>query len=116
GAPGPSLAAVVLVIKGEVFIKGMRQDFTLSEPPGPALLLGGDVTQSAAVPQSIDKLPAWAEGKDNEKAKVIRALLGRFRKLALEKGVTAALDELLGSADVHEQRLRLGLAGAFDEL
>src|SRR5262249_21752798 len=56
GDPGPSLAAVVLVIKGEVFIKGMRQDFTLSEPPGPALLLGGDVTQSAAVPQSIDKL------------------------------------------------------------
>jgi uncharacterized protein (TIGR03000 family) len=114
--PGPSLAVVVLVIKGEAFIKGFRRDYSLAEPPGPALLLGGDVTQSAAVPQAIDKLPDWAEGKDNEKARAIRALLGRFRKLTIDKGVMAALDEFLGSADAGEQRLGLVMAGAFDEL
>jgi uncharacterized protein (TIGR03000 family) len=113
--PGPSLAVVVLVLQGEVYAKGIRRDFTLSAPPGPALLLG-DVTRGAAEPQHLEKLPDWVTEKDNEKARAIRAMLARFRTLSIEKGVPAAVEAFLTSPNVPEQRFGIVLAGAFDEL
>jgi hypothetical protein len=113
----PALAWTVLALKGEVVLKGPRQDFTLKAPPGPALLAGYALAEGESSPQFLDKLPAWAAGPGaGEKAQKLAAIMARWRKRAAEASVNEATDELLSSDDPTARRTAVLLLAALDDI
>jgi hypothetical protein len=120
--PGPKDAPtanlVFLVLKGHVELEHSHHVFGLSAPPGPAMIAWDSVTGQDEAPKGLDKLPPWAEsdgGTDEATAKK-KAVLERFRKLALAKSPEAALEELLQSTDPWERRLAVFGMGALDDI
>src|SRR5438445_5536026 len=68
-------------------------------------------------PQQLKQLPDWAEPTGaTEKAKRVKAILAKFRKLAVEKSINEAIDELLQSDEEAERRAAIVLMGALDDL
>jgi hypothetical protein len=112
----PALAVVLLVIHGEALVNGPTIALNMKAPPGPALVEGSDLGHIDPKVSHLDKLPAWAAGMDDERSKRIKAVLARFQKAAAAKGVSAALDDLLKSSEVGDQRSGIVLCGALDEL
>ncbi len=114
---GPALALVILALKGEVELKGKDKEFTLKAPPGPALLMTDSLDATVLAPQQLGKLPVWAEPTGaTEKAKRVKAVLAKFRRLAVEKSINEAIDELLHSDIESERRAAIVLMGAMDDL
>lgn len=115
---GPALAIVGLAVKGEIELKGKEHHLTLKAPPGLALIEGDGLEEFDPKPEYLDKLPAWAvEGApETERGKLVRALLGRFRKQVLAKGVGEALDAMMQSDNPLERRGAVILMGATDDL
>jgi hypothetical protein len=113
----PVLAWFVLALKGEVVLKGPRHEFTLTAPPGPALLEGDTLGEDEPSPQFLDKLPAWAAGPGgSERAKKLSAVMARWRKRAAETSVSEATDELLRSDDEAARRSAVLLLAALDDM
>jgi uncharacterized protein (TIGR03000 family) len=113
---GPALAAFVLALKGDIDLKGSGgREFTLKAP---ALLQAEDLNSEAPLDvEKLDKLPEWAEpDPSSERFKRIQAVLGRFRKLAVDKGIGEALDTMAASDDSNDRRSAVVLMGAFDDL
>jgi hypothetical protein len=100
----PAANLLLLVVKGEARVKHGGSTHFMKAPPGPALLhwcnqVGGES------PEQLDALPAWADAqrRDTERAKMLKAAMDKFRKLALEKSLPAAIDQFLAS-DVPGER------------
>ncbi|MBL8794457.1 MAG: hypothetical protein JNM56_11170 [Planctomycetia bacterium] len=113
----PSISAMLLVLKGEAEVKGPHKHFNLKAPPGPALIEVDDLGESDAAVKHLDKLPAWATEEGNtDRAKLVKATLAKFRKLAVAKSVPQALDELSASDQEVERTTAIYLMGATDDL
>lgn len=114
---GPALAIAILALKGEVELKGKEKQFTLKAPPGPALLMADSLDEPELAPQQLKQLPDWAEPTGaTEKAKRVKAVLAKFRKLAIEKSINEAIDDLLNSDAEPERRAAIVLMGALDDV
>lgn len=113
----PSIAALLLVVKGEADVKGPNKHFNLKAPPGPALLEVDDLGESEVTVKHLDKLPAWATDEGNtERSKMVKATLAKFRKLASAKSIPQALDDLVNSEQEVDRSTAVYLMGATDDL
>ncbi len=114
---GPPLAWNVLVLKGEVLLKGPKREVAMKAPPGPALFEGDSIGVPVGAPEHLNKLPAWAtEDANSERGKKIKALAARIRQDFTEKSVDDAIGNLLASKEVLEQRAAVVLLAATDNL
>jgi hypothetical protein len=113
---GPALAGAALALTGEIELKGPTRQFTLTAPPGPALLLADDTTGFEPRTRHLDKLPDWALPNQSERSQKVRAAAAKFRALAQQKSIGDALDALLNSDDPVERTVGVVLCGALDEL
>lgn len=113
---GPALAVVAVALRGEVEVRGKEKHFLLKGPPGPALLHAGNLDVADAAPQHLDRVPEWADGRETEREKKFAAIAARFRGVAVEKSVEAAVDALLKSDDADERAVAVTLMGATDDL
>jgi hypothetical protein len=116
----PALVWAVLVVKGEVHLKGPRRELTLKAPPGPALLMGDSVADPEPQPGFLKELPDWCPERlsdlgGTEKGKKVLAIVARWRKQAIEKGVGPAIEGFLHSDDPLERRLAVLWLGATDD-
>jgi hypothetical protein len=113
----PELAFVVLVMKGEVELKGPTKQFTLKAPPGPALLEGSAGGEIDPTVQKLDKLPDWAANPGSTAmGKKYKAMMARWRKRAAETSLGEATAEMLKSDDQMERRAAVMLLAATDDL
>jgi hypothetical protein len=113
----PAYAFVVVALSGSVDLVAGQKHVSLQAPPGPALLLGDGIGETDPSPQHLDQLPDWATDKViTEQGKAVQASLGKLRRLASERGITAALEELLKSDDPGDRRLAVHALGALDDL
>lgn len=114
---GPTLAFVVLALKGDVTVKARGREISLKAPPGPALLIGDNIDDDESHPQHLDRLPEWATGTAlTERGQKTRAAVAKFRKLATEKSVSEAATALAHSDDETERRVGVNLLAATDDL
>jgi hypothetical protein len=115
---GPAVALIVLALKGEVIVKGPKHEFTLKAPPGHALIHGEDLMDPEDIkPEFLKELPAWAKpAQDNEEAKMRRAAILKFKKLAQGKSLGDALDEFVKSENKAERRSAVNVMAALDDL
>jgi hypothetical protein len=113
----PSANLLLLVVKGEARVKHGGARHFMKAPPGPALLHWCNEVGSES-PEPLGALPPWADAqrRNTEEAKKVKAALDRFRKLALEKSIPAALDESLASDDPIDRSLAIVFLGATDNL
>lgn len=114
----PTADLTFLVLKGDVQLEHGGHVLGLGAPPGPAMLEWDSVTGQDEAPKRLDKLPPWAEadGATDDTTAKRKAILERFRKLAIAKSPDAALEELLQSNDSWERRLAVFAMGALDNV
>jgi hypothetical protein len=114
---GPTLAFIIVVLKGEVELDCPVRQLTLKAPPGPALLEGNGIDDLDPSPVRLDKLPDWAANPGtSERAQKVKATIARFRKLAKEKSVSEAAAELVKSDDPVDRRTAVFILAATDDL
>jgi uncharacterized protein (TIGR03000 family) len=114
---GPALGVAVLAVNGVVELQGKTARVELRAPPGYALLHGDNLTTFDPVPMFVEKLPEWADDSVvTERGQRLKAILGRFRKLVVEKGVAEALDTFIKSKDENDRRTAVIVMGALDDL
>jgi hypothetical protein len=113
---GPVLGLAILLIKGEGEIKCKTKHFLMKSPPGPALLVAGNLNEDTALPQHLEKLPDWADEVESEREKAVKAGLTKLRTLAAAKSIGDALDEVAVSDDPAMRRLAVLAMGATDDL
>jgi hypothetical protein len=114
---GPPLAWILLVLNGELTVKGPKGEVAMKAPPGPALYEGDSLGTPVGAPEHLEKLPAWATADgDSERGKMLKALAARIRKDFAEKSVDEALGNLLASKEVSDQRAAVVLLAATDNL
>jgi hypothetical protein len=113
----PSANLLLLVVKGEARVKHGGASHFMKAPPGPALMhwcneVGGEA------PEPLDSLPPWADAvqRNTERAKMLKAAMDKFRKLALEKSLPAAIDEFLASDQPSQRSMAVIFLGATDNL
>jgi hypothetical protein len=114
---GPPLALVMLVLQGEVAVKGPKREGTLKAPPGPAMFMTDSLDDPSPEPLFIDKLPAWAAGgPPSEKFKKMQEILGKFRKAVMTQPVDEVLREFVKSDDPFQRKAGIVFMGALDDL
>ncbi len=114
---GPPLALVLLVLKGEVVVKGPKREATMKEPPGLGMFLTDDLDAASLEPLFIDKLPSWAAGGPPSPQTVKAMQIGaRLREALLNKPLDEVLDEAVRSDDPLERRIAVLMMGATDSL
>jgi hypothetical protein len=117
GEAAPTVAALLLVIKGEVMVNTKDKAFALKAPPGPAVLFTENLLDPHSEAQYLEKLPAWAEGQaTTERGKKIRAVMKQFQQSLQNKPVTEVLADMVKSPDALERRCAVVLMGATDHL
>jgi hypothetical protein len=117
----PGLIWSVVVVKGEAHLKGASRQLTLRAPPGPALMMGDSFGNPEPAVETLRELPPWcperlADLVKTEHGKKLLALVARFRKQAVEKGVSPAIAEFLKSDDELERRTAILWLVATDDL
>jgi uncharacterized protein (TIGR03000 family) len=114
---GPALALVALAAHGEVDVKGKMKHLTLKAPPGHAMVVGDNLQHLDPVPIFLETLPEWVDDlKDTERSKMLKEILGRFRKSVLARGTGPALDEFIASNKEYDRRVAVIAMGALDDL
>ena len=113
----PTVAAVLLVLKGAVTVSRGGITFALSAPPGPAVLGWDSAAGPRPQPLRLDVAPAWAEPEKNltPAGQKWAAAVEKFRA-ARAADPDAALAGCLASTDPNDQRVGLITLGATDEL
>jgi hypothetical protein len=113
----PQANLLLLVVKGEARVKHGGATHFMKAPPGPAQLhwcnkVGGES------PELLEALPPWADARrrDTPRAKLLKAAMDKFRKLAVEKSLPAAIDEFLESDQPAERAMAIIFLGATDNL
>lgn len=103
--PRPDEAPVVfwdlLVLKGNLDIKWGKNAWSMSAPPGPSYFHGDSVTgPDASGPQRRAKVPAWAdsEAPQPEEAKLVRAVVDKYREVMKSRSELEAGAEMLAAA------------------
>jgi hypothetical protein len=117
----PALLWAVVAVKGEITLKGPNRRLTLQAPPGPALMMGDSLGNPEPAIETLKELPPWcperlADLVRTEHGKKLIAVVAKFRKQAIEKGVGATMREMLASDDPLERRTAILWAGATDDL
>jgi hypothetical protein len=114
---GPPLAFIILCVKGEVELDCPVRQLTLKAPPGPAMLEGDGLNSLDPSPVRLDKLPDWAIASGtSERAKKVKETLTRFRKMAQEKSVGEAAEELVKSDNPVDHNTGVFILAATDDL
>jgi hypothetical protein len=114
----PTANLILLVLKGEAHVEHRGFEHTLKAPPGPAMIEWDSVSGAEDTPEPVKRLPAWADpdGKETRLAKMKKAVLERFRKAMIAKGIDGAVQEFLNSDKVPDRTLALYVMGALDDL
>lgn len=115
----PALDAVLLVIAGQVELKVGEHQYLLKAPPGRALFRWDSVHGPEVAPENLKEAPAWAQDVDWNSTPDLRtrkASVERFRRLMMDKGVDAAIDDFAGSEDGNRRRFAIYAMGALDLL
>jgi hypothetical protein len=113
----PSANLLLLVVKGEARVKHGGVTHFMKAPPGPALLhwcneVGGEA------PEQLNALPPWADARrrNTDRAKMLKAAMDKFQKLAVEKSLPAAIDQFLESDVPAERAMAIIFLGATDDM
>jgi hypothetical protein len=117
----PALVWAVVAVKGQVSVKGPTRQLTLQAPPGPALLMGDSLGNPEPAVENLKELPAWcperlADLGKTEQGKKLLAMVAKFRKEAIAKGVGPTAAEFVNSDDPQERRLAVLWLGATDDM
>jgi hypothetical protein len=117
----PAIAFTLIAIKGEIDLKGPRRQITLKAPPGLAMLDGDTLADQEPAAAYLQELPAWApehlsDMGSTELGKKKLERMAEFRKLATDRGLSAALDQFLASDDPLRRRYAVLLLVAMDDL
>jgi hypothetical protein len=114
----PTASLVFLVLKGRAHLQHAGVEHALAAPPGPAMIEWDSVTGMDETPHPLATLPAWASSATEQSpaAKMRKAALDRLVKLALSKGIDAALDTLISSENADDREVAIVVMGALDEL
>jgi hypothetical protein len=114
---GPVAQLAVLVLHGDVDVKHGGFHYAMKAPPGPALLQWDSVTGGDDTPTRLEKLPAWAhETGDSPTGKLRKQAVAKFRGIATEQSLDAALDAFQNAADPRFRRMALVALAALDDL
>lgn len=113
----PTANLLLLVVKGEARVRHGGVTHLMRAPPGPALLHWCNEAPGEA-PEALEALPPWADARrrDTERAKRLKAAMDKFRKLALEKSLPAAIAQYLASDQPAERTMAIIFLGATDDL
>jgi uncharacterized protein (TIGR03000 family) len=116
----PQASMLFLVLHGQVHLAFEGAEHRLGAPPGPALIQWDDAFGMDKAPQFLQELPPWAtragQHRSKEEQEKYRAARDRFIRVAADKGVDAALDDLLNSDEPIDRRVGVVAAGALDDL
>jgi uncharacterized protein (TIGR03000 family) len=116
----PRASTLFLVLHGQVDLAFGGVTHRLSAPPGPAMIQWDDEFGMDKAAQVLKELPPWAtragQHRSPEEQAKYRAARERFIRVAADKGVDAALDELLNSDEPIDRRVGVIAGGALDEL
>jgi hypothetical protein len=114
----PTANLIILVLKGEVDLKHAGFEHALRSPPGPAMIEWDSVGGSDETPEPLKKLPEWAQpgGEDTPVARRKKAVIERFRKAVLAKGIDGALQQFLHSEKMDDRATAVVVMGALDDL
>lgn len=113
----PSTFVFALVVQGEVRLKGEKQNVTLHEPPGPALLEWNSIDKRVAV-RSLEKLPDYAKPPTEDDKKQM-AIMGGIAARLLKPGPFGKLamaDAILKADSPLERKVAITVLGALDEV
>jgi hypothetical protein len=113
----PTANLLLLVVKGEARVRHGGATHLMRAPPGPALLHWCNEAPGEA-PEPLEALPPWADAqrRNTERAKLLKAAMDKFRKLALEKSLPEAIDQFLASDQPAERAMAIIFLGATDNL
>ncbi len=113
----PQANLLLLVVKGEARVRHGGATHLMSAPPGPALLHWCNEVPGET-PEPLDSLPPWAdaERRNTERARKVKVVIDKFRRLALEKSLPEATDQFLASDDPTERAMAVIFLGATDNL
>ena len=109
----PVLSAVLVGLAGMSSVSDGRTTVTLTAPPGPSLLNWTSTGGPDPKAVRLDRLPAWANPTNEDKA--VRGAVEKFRTARVANADTAA-DVLLASKVPAEWRVGLVAAAATDDL
>jgi hypothetical protein len=116
----PHASMLFLVLNGQVELAFAGTTHRLTAPPGPALIQWDEEFGMDRGPQILKELPPWAtragQHRSPEELAKYKAARERFIRVAADKGVGAALDELLHSDEPVERRVGVIAGGALDDL
>jgi hypothetical protein len=117
----PAVLFNLLAINGQMDLKSPRWQLKLKAPPGHALVEGDTLDDREPAVVFLKELPPWAPERladlgTSESGKKLLATRARFRQLALEKGISAATDEMLHSDDIAARHFAILVLVATDDL
>jgi hypothetical protein len=112
----PTASLIFLVLKGDVTLKHGAIEHTLSAPPGAAMIEWDNFHGQDETPNYLKELPGWAVPDKSARAKLVQAVLEKFRRAIQTKSLAKALDQFVASEDMNERRLALFVMGATDDL
>jgi hypothetical protein len=115
----PQAEILFLVLHGQADIGFAGAHHRLTAPPGPALIQWDSAFGMDSTPQSLKELPPWAtragQHRSAEEQAKYKATREHLIRAAADKGMDAALDELLNSDDPIDRRVGVIAAGAVDD-
>jgi hypothetical protein len=114
----PTGDLILLVLKGEVDVKHGGFEHALRAPPGPAMIEWDNHSGADETPHHLKKLPEWAQpgGENTPVARKKKAVLERFRKAILAKGIDGAVQKYLHSDKEADRAVAVVVMGALDDL
>jgi hypothetical protein len=114
----PVADVIMIVVKGEVVLRHGGREYTMTAPPGPAMIEWDSVVGHDEAPERLEKLPDWATAgvADTPEAKAKMAAAEHLRQALLSKPLEEVLQELVTSENLMERRLAVYAMGALDDL
>jgi hypothetical protein len=113
----PAAELMLLVLQGHVDLKHGSSQHAMSAPPGLALLHWDNIAEADEFPETLDKLPVWAnkEESTSERAKTAKKLLEEFRAQILKTSLPQAVESFSTSEDAQHRALAVIVMGATDD-
>jgi len=114
----PTLALVLVAVKGTVELRHDNRQHAMHAPPGPAIFHWDSVNGESGGPERLEKLPAWTDPDAAPTAigKRRRAVVRFLEHRLFNHTVEGTITECMGSSDQHYRKAGIILMGATDDL
>jgi hypothetical protein len=114
----PSVAVVVLVLRGQAALRTEAAQYRMSAPPGPAYFHWNNVSGADRGTSRREKIPTWAEKgpRQTPEAQALHKAVEEQRRALASKPVEAAILEGLRPSEPARRQVALYSLAAVDDL